>query len=126
MHDCIRHTRRNVAGGSTAVVLLALIAALLGYIALRPAETKIQQDLAPYEEELESLYRDYGDRICCLITEPYLGGGGSFHPQKEYIQLLESFCRRHDILFMLDEIQANFGRTGSMYAFSQSLVHLKR
>ena len=57
-------------------------------------------------------------RICCLITEPYLGGGGSYHPQKEYLQLLERFCREHDIVFILDEVQANFGRTGSLFAFT--------
>ncbi len=75
-------------------------------------------DLAPYEAELEALWNEFGSRICCLLTEPYLGGGGSFHPQKEYMQLLEHFCREHDILFILDEIQANFGRTGPMYAFT--------
>ena len=65
------------------------------------------------------LWDEYGSRICCLITEPYLGGGGSFHPQKEYIQLLERFCREHDIIFILDEVQANFGRTGSLFAFTE-------
>jgi 4-aminobutyrate aminotransferase-like enzyme len=53
-----------------------------------------------------------------LITEPYLGGGGSFHPQKEYLQLLDRFCKQHDIVLILDEVQANFGRTGPMYAFT--------
>ncbi|MFV1995885.1 MAG: aminotransferase class III-fold pyridoxal phosphate-dependent enzyme, partial [Verrucomicrobiales bacterium] len=76
-------------------------------------------DLAPYRAELDALKAELGERICCLITEPYLGGGGSYHPQKEYLQLLESFCRENDIIFILDEIQANFGRTGSMYAFSE-------
>jgi 4-aminobutyrate aminotransferase-like enzyme len=75
-------------------------------------------DLGPYEAELSALSDDLGDRIACLITEPYLGGGGSFHPQPEYMQLLENFCRRHGALFILDEIQANFGRTGPMYAFT--------
>ena len=75
-------------------------------------------DLRPYEAELSALSDDLGDRIACLITEPYLGGGGSFHPQPEYMQLLENFCRRHGALFILDEIQANFGRTGPMYAFT--------
>ena len=56
--------------------------------------------------------------ICCLITEPYLGGGGSYHPQPEYLQLLQEFCREHDAVFILDEIQSNFGRTGPMYAFT--------
>ena len=75
-------------------------------------------NLAPYEDELVVLYKELGSRICCLITEPYLGGGGSYHPQPEYLQLLERFCRKHDIVFILDEIQANFGRTGPMYAFT--------
>lgn len=75
-------------------------------------------DLTPYENELSTLWRQHGSKICCLVTEPYLGGGGSYHPQKEYLQLLEQFCRRHDMVFILDEVQANFGRTGSMYAFT--------
>ena len=75
-------------------------------------------DLSPYQAELSALAREYGNRLCCLITEPYLGGGGSYHPQPEYLQLLERFCRENDIPFVLDEIQSNFGRTGTMYAFS--------
>jgi 4-aminobutyrate aminotransferase-like enzyme len=75
-------------------------------------------DLTKYEQELEALWKEYGSRICCLITEPYLGGGGSFHPQAEYLQLLERFCRAHDILFIFDEVQANFGRTGQLFAFT--------
>jgi len=75
-------------------------------------------DLTPYENELNALADELGDRIGCLITEPYLGGGGSYHPQPEYLQLLERFCRRHDWIFILDEVQSNFGRTGSMYAFT--------
>ena len=76
-------------------------------------------DLAPYRAELEALKAEFGDRLCVLITEPYLGGGGSYHPQKEYLQMLAQFCQDNDLLFFLDEVQANFGRTGSMYAFSE-------
>ncbi|RPI87610.1 MAG: aspartate aminotransferase family protein [Planctomycetaceae bacterium] len=74
-------------------------------------------DLAKYEAELESLWAQFGRRINCLITEPYLGGGGSYHPPAAYHQMLERFCRAHDVLFILDEVQANFGRTGRMFAF---------
>ncbi len=75
-------------------------------------------DLTLYERELEQAYARWGNRICCLVTEPYLGGGGSYHPQPQYLQLLERFCREHDVIFILDEIQANFGRTGPMYAYT--------
>jgi 4-aminobutyrate aminotransferase-like enzyme len=74
-------------------------------------------DLAIYQQELDEVWERYGSQICCLITEPYLGGGGSFHPPKEYLQLLQKFCNDHDIVFIFDEVQANFGRTGRMYAF---------
>jgi 4-aminobutyrate aminotransferase-like enzyme len=74
-------------------------------------------DTAPYERELATLLHQFGRKIGCLITEPYLGGGGSYHPPKAYLQLLQRFCRENDIVFILDEIQANFGRTGSLFAF---------
>jgi len=75
-------------------------------------------NLQAYQEALDKLWDEHGSQICCLITEPYLGAAGSFHPQPEYLQLLEKFCREHDLIFILDEVQANFGRTGEMYAFT--------
>jgi 4-aminobutyrate aminotransferase-like enzyme len=79
-------------------------------------------DLTKYEAELQALHDEFGSRINCLITEPYLGGGGSYHPPKEYLQMLQRFCREHDILFILDEVQSNFGRTGKMYAFEKNEI----
>ncbi len=70
-----------------------------------------------YRAELDALWRQYGPRLTALITEPYLGAAGSFHPPPEYLQLLVRFCREHDIGFILDEIQSNFGRTGKLFAF---------
>lgn len=71
----------------------------------------------PYRDELEQLWQQYGRRITALITEPYLGGGGSYHPPPAYLQCLQEFCRENDIIFILDEVQSNFGRTGDMFAF---------
>lgn len=76
-------------------------------------------DLTPYRQELEALWDTHGRKITCLITEPYLGGGGSYHPHPAYLQLLQAWCREHDIVFILDEVQANFGRTGKMYAYEK-------
>ena len=76
-------------------------------------------NLKLYEQELESMWAQFGKKINCLITEPYLGGGGSYHPPVAYHQLLEKFCREHDILLIFDEVQANFGRTGCLYAFEK-------
>ena len=74
-------------------------------------------DPAVYRAELDRIWTASNGTIGCLITEPYLGGGGSFHPPAAYLQQLQAFCREHDILFILDEVQSNFGRTGHMYAF---------
>ena len=72
-----------------------------------------------YRAELDALWNEHGQDICCLITEPYLGGGGSYHPPKEYFQVLQDWCSEHDVLFVLDEVQSNFGRTGKLYAFEK-------
>jgi 4-aminobutyrate aminotransferase-like enzyme len=74
-------------------------------------------DPTHYRKELEAVWAQYGRRLTALITEPYLGGGGSYHPPKAYLRLLQDFCREHDLVFILDEVQANFGRTGDLFAF---------
>lgn len=76
-------------------------------------------NLAKYRAELDQLQTQFGRKLTCLITEPYLGGGGSYHPPAAYHQMLQQFCRDNDLLFIFDEVQANFGRTGSMYAFEK-------
>jgi len=75
-------------------------------------------DLHGFRAELDALWHQFGARIGTMITEPYLGGGGSYHPQPAYLQMLVEFCREKGILFILDEVQANFGRTGKLFAYS--------
>ncbi len=74
-------------------------------------------DPEPYRKELLALRGQFGRQLGVLITEPYLGGGGSYHPPKAYLHLLQQFCREQDIVFILDEVQSCFGRTGEMFAF---------
>jgi 4-aminobutyrate aminotransferase-like enzyme len=74
-------------------------------------------DPEPYRRELAARWQELGGRLGVLITEPYLGGGGSYHPPRQYLQLLQAFCREHDLLFILDEVQSNFGRTGELFAY---------
>ncbi|GMV94229.1 MAG: aspartate aminotransferase family protein [Candidatus Hydrogenedentota bacterium] len=69
-----------------------------------------------YEAELDALAREFPDKIALLITEPYLGAKGSFHPPKWYHQLLQKWCNRHDVAFIFDEVQSCHGRTGNLYA----------
>ena len=74
-------------------------------------------DPAPYRRELDALLSQCGRRLTALITEPYLGGGGSYHPPAAYLQTLQAFCRENDLIFILDEVQSNFGRTGDLFAY---------
>jgi 4-aminobutyrate aminotransferase-like enzyme len=76
-------------------------------------------DPSAYCAELEALKEQFGRRLSVLITEPYLGGGGSYHPPREYLETLQQFCRANDMLFILDEVQSNFGRTGALFAFER-------
>ncbi len=71
----------------------------------------------PYQLELDALKHQFGRQLAVLITEPYLGGGGSYHPPAPYLQMLQDFCRENDIIFILDEVQSNFGRTRELFAF---------
>jgi 4-aminobutyrate aminotransferase-like enzyme len=74
-------------------------------------------DPAPYRRELDALHHQFGRKLGALITEPYLGGGGSYHPPTAYLRMLQDFCREHDLVFILDEVQSNFGRTGELFAY---------
>lgn len=69
--------------------------------------------------ELDALHSEFPGKIALLITEPYLGAAGSYHPPAWYLSLLQQWCNAHDIPFLLDEVQSCFGRTGAMYAFQK-------
>lgn len=54
--------------------------------------------------------------IAGVMTESYQGVGPDFLPVA-YARKLEAFCREHDIVLTMDEVQAGFGRTGKMFCF---------
>lgn len=55
--------------------------------------------------------------IAAVITETYQGGAGSIIPPAEWMQALARWCREHDVLLIIDEVQASFGRTGKLFGF---------
>lgn len=59
------------------------------------------------------------EEIAAVIMEPVQGEGGFIVPPKAFVQGVYEICKRHDILFIADEIQTGFGRTGTMFASSQ-------
>jgi len=56
------------------------------------------------------------DAIAALIVEPVQGEGGFIVPPKEFLPELRRICNEHGIVFIDDEIQAGFARTGKLFA----------
>ena len=56
------------------------------------------------------------DRVAGVITETYQGAGADFLPV-EYARKLRAWCTEHDIILIMDEVQAGFGRTGTWWGF---------
>ncbi len=71
---------------------------------------------------LESIEHDFfhavvdPEQIACVIMEPVTGEGGFLVPPKRYVQELYKICHDHGIVFIADEIQTGFGRTGRLFA----------
>jgi 4-aminobutyrate aminotransferase / (S)-3-amino-2-methylpropionate transaminase / 5-aminovalerate transaminase len=55
-------------------------------------------------------------QVAGVILETYQGGTASFAP-KAYMQAMRRWCDQHDALLVCDEVQAGFGRTGTMWGF---------
>jgi 4-aminobutyrate aminotransferase/(S)-3-amino-2-methylpropionate transaminase len=56
------------------------------------------------------------EAVAAVIAEPVLGEGGFVAPPLEFFGMVQDICRKHEILFIADEIQTGFGRTGTMFA----------
>jgi 4-aminobutyrate aminotransferase/(S)-3-amino-2-methylpropionate transaminase len=54
--------------------------------------------------------------VAAVIAEPVLGEGGFVAPPPDYFRVLIDICRRHGVLFIADEVQTGFGRTGALFA----------
>jgi 4-aminobutyrate aminotransferase / (S)-3-amino-2-methylpropionate transaminase / 5-aminovalerate transaminase len=56
------------------------------------------------------------ESVAAVIAEPVQGEGGFVVPPPEYFRLLQNICRKHGILFIADEVQSGFARTGRWFA----------
>ena len=54
--------------------------------------------------------------VAAVIAEPVLGEGGFVTPPQDFFRILIEICRKHGILFIADEVQTGFGRTGALFA----------
>ena len=55
-------------------------------------------------------------RVAAFFCEPVVGAGGVYPPPEGYLASVREICRRHDVLFVADEVITGFGRTGAWLA----------
>lgn len=67
-------------------------------------------------DELESTILETGaDNIAAFIAEPVMGAGGVLLPPADYFDRVQAILKKHDILFIADEVICGFGRTGEWW-----------
>ncbi len=69
------------------------------------------------EAAIRAMDRQVGaHRIAALVAEPVLGEGGVVVPGEGFLLMLAEYCKDNGIVFVADEVQAGFARTGKWFA----------
>ena len=86
--------------------------------AFRPLLPGIRHIRFNHWEDLENITC----RTACVVMETVQGEAGAIPPLPGYLKAVKERCEYTGTLLVLDEIQAGFGRTGSLFAFEQEQV----
>ncbi len=62
------------------------------------------------------------DETAAIVIEPVLGEGGYVPAPARFLQEVRELCRKHGIMFVADEVQTGFGRTGTLFCFEQAQI----
>ena len=78
--------------------------------------------------ELSDQFRRQGDRVACLIVEPFAGAGNFQAAVPEYLAAARELCERHGALLVFDEVISGFrfhaGDLGALYGIRPDLLTL--
>ena len=79
----------------------------------------------PYNDAaaLEALLQEKGDKIAAFIVEPIQGEAGVFVPDEGYLKNCFDICKKHNVLFVADEVQTGIARTGRLLASDWEEIH---
>ena len=67
---------------------------------------------------LEDIIKTEGpDTVGSVVLEPITAGGGVIPPVPEYFPMIESICRKYDVLLHIDEVVCGLGRTGKWFGY---------
>lgn len=75
-----------------------------------------------YSDFMIELFKDFllkevaPETIAAIVMEPVQGEGGFIVPDSAFVKTVKSLCEEHGILFIADEIQTGFSRTGKYFA----------
>jgi putrescine---pyruvate transaminase len=84
---------------------------------LRPEGMSVEAFCDTKVAELESKILEVGaDKVAVFIAEPILASGGVVVPPPGYHKKCLEVCRRHDVLYISDEVVTGFGRLGHIFA----------
>ncbi len=75
-------------------------------------------EVIPYNDTkaLEKILEEKGDKIAAFISEPIQGEAGVFVPDEGYLKECYDLCKKHNVLYIADEVQTGIARTGRLLA----------
>lgn len=103
--------RNNFHGRSTTIVGFS-------------SEDTYRRDFGPFTSgfitipfgEVAFLERALTKDVCAFLVEPIQGEAGIIVPPPGYLKAAAQLCKERNVLFVADEIQTGFGRTGTLFA----------
>src|SRR5918998_375079 len=81
----------------------------------RPGESE-EEFASRLAQELDDLIvREGPETVAAFFAEPVMGAGGVIVPPATYYEKVQAVLKRHDVLFVADEVICGFWRTGSYW-----------
>lgn len=62
------------------------------------------------------LETNINEETCAVIIEGVQGVGGIHIPDKNFLEKIAQLCSKHNVIFILDEVQSGYGRSGKFFA----------
>jgi ornithine--oxo-acid transaminase len=72
--------------------------------------------------ELEAALEQHGAHVAAVLIEPIQGEAGINVPDDGYLRRCYDLCKKHNALFIADEIQTGLGRTGELLAVDHEKI----
>lgn len=104
----------NAYHGSTQGAL-----SIMGGEYWRNAFRPLLPDILHFNYDDDAVLESIDSSVACVILETVQAESGITVPRKEWLQAIRKKCDEHCVLLVFDEIQAAFGRTGTLWAFEQ-------